>query len=244
MNTGPEPPSGRPKYSRWLTAAALPVAAGTAVITQRQDDSGLSLPVMLSGGPPYASHWVQQLADTEGNQQVLTADSMQHHHPALKPDHMFSALLRHELVKDLVCFYNKEDRKFSYVIQLGSDVCGYPRIVHGGLTAAIVDEAFGFLFYAMRHHSQLPYWAPAFTAHLEVNFKAKIQAGKLLLCETELESIEGRKFWMKATVRDCPDGKVYATAKALFVVPRTSRLVTDGVKYVMHRMFPSKVSLE
>ena len=53
-----------------------------------------------------------------------------------------------------------------------SDVCGYPRIVHGGLTAAIMDESFGFLFYAMRHHKQLPFWAPAFTAHLEVNFKA------------------------------------------------------------------------
>ena len=35
----------------------------------------------------------------------------------------FSALLRHELVKDLVCFYNKEDRKFSYVIQLGRCAC-------------------------------------------------------------------------------------------------------------------------
>ena len=72
----------------------------------------------------------------------------------------------------------------------------------------------------------------------------KIQAGKLLLCETELESIEGRKLWMRATVRDCPDGKVYATARALFVVPRTSRLINDGFKYVMHVLFPEKVSLE
>ena len=72
----------------------------------------------------------------------------------------------------------------------------------------------------------------------------KIQAGKLLLCETRVESMEGRKLWMKATVRDSPGGKVYATARALFVVPRTSRLITDGIKYAMHMMFPSKVSLE
>lgn len=52
-----------------------------------------------------------------------------------------------------------------------SDVCGYPRIVHGGLTAAIIDESFGFLFYALRRHKQLPFFGPAFTAHLEVSYK-------------------------------------------------------------------------
>lgn len=198
-----------------------------------------------------------------------------------------------------------------------SDVCGYPRIVHGGLTSAIVDEAFGFLMYALRHHKQLPFWAPAFTKHLEVDFKAvgscarqraplhqlqtclivrgntvhckqvsardcstlsipkwpfthgfswraacmslagadsyclcggmqKIQAGKLLLCETEVEQIDGRKLWMTATVRDSPgpNGKVYATARALFVVPRPTRLIHDATKYVMHMMFPDHVSIE
>ena len=36
----------------------------------------------------------------------------------------------------------------------------------------------------------------------------KIPAGRLLLCTTEVESCEGRKLWMKATVRDGPSGKV------------------------------------
>ena len=76
-----------------------------------------------------------------------------------------------------------------------SDVAGYPKIVHGGLTgacrpslrppgwtqlpdlalmsaAAILDETFGFLLYALKHHKQLPFWQPAFTAHLEVDYKA------------------------------------------------------------------------
>ena len=43
----------------------------------------------------------------------------------------FSALHRHEMVEDLICFYNADSRSLSYVIQLGSDVCGYPKIVHG-----------------------------------------------------------------------------------------------------------------
>ena len=30
----------------------------------------------------------------------------------------------------------------------------------------------GFLFYALKHHRQLPFWQPAYTAHLEVEYKA------------------------------------------------------------------------
>lgn len=37
--------------------------------------------------------------------------------------------------------------------------------------------------------------------HLEVAYKSKISAGRTVLCTTEVESIEGRKLWMKATVR-------------------------------------------
>ena len=88
--------------------------------------------------------WVHELAGS-GVQQVLTARTMQSH-SALKHDHLvraracaraalpptrlntrltdtprtqFSALLRHEVVKDLVCFYSEEKRKFSCVMQLG-----------------------------------------------------------------------------------------------------------------------------
>ena len=80
--------------------------------------------------------------------------------------------------------------------------------MHGGLTAAIIDESFGFLWLSLRGAGQLPFRGPAFTAHLEVDYKQKIPAGRLLLCTTEVESCEGRKLWMKATVRDGPTGKV------------------------------------
>ena len=72
----------------------------------------------------------------------------------------------------------------------------------------------------------------------------KIQAGRLLLCEVEVESMEGRKLWMKARVQDGPGGKVYATARALFVAPRTRTLIRDGIKLAMHKLFPSSASVE
>ena len=42
--------------------------------------------------------------------------------------------------------------------------------------------------------------------------------------------MEGRKLWMKSTVKDGPTGKVYATARALFVAPSSTRLAKDAVK--------------
>jgi len=50
-------------------------------------------------------------------------------------------------------------------------ICGYPRVLHGGFTSAYLDESLGLLFYALRQHGCLPFIGPAFTAHLEVDYK-------------------------------------------------------------------------
>lgn len=71
---------------------------------------------------------------------------------------------------------------------------------------------------------------------LEVSYKAKISAGRTVLCTTEVESAEGRKLWMRATVSDGPDGQVYATARALFVAPKPLKMVQDVGKYLLRRV--------
>jgi len=58
-------------------------------------------------------------------------------------DHMFAAFLGRGIVDDLTGYYNTEQQKFYAVVSLGREVCGFPRIVHGGLTAAIIDEVRG-----------------------------------------------------------------------------------------------------
>lgn len=66
---------------------------------------------------------------------------------------------------------------------------------------------------------------------LNVSYKAKIPAGSKVLCLANVESTEGRKLWMHAEMRDKPDGKVYATARALFVAPKTHKFLLDVIKY-------------
>ena len=41
------------------------------------------------------------------------------------------------------------------------------------------------------------------------------------------------------TIRDGPDGKVFATARALFVAPRTDRMIQDAASYILRRMIGS-----
>ena len=60
--------------------------------------------------------------------------------------------------------------------------------------------------WCLQEHKQLPFWGPAYTAHLEVDYKAKINAGSTILCTCSVESMEGRKVWMQATISDGPTG--------------------------------------
>jgi acyl-coenzyme A thioesterase PaaI-like protein len=48
-----------------------------------------------------------------------------------------------QMVQDMVCVYNDRSQQFHTIVRVGRDVCGYPKTVHGGLTAAIADETFG-----------------------------------------------------------------------------------------------------
>lgn len=61
------------------------------------------------------------------------------------------------------------------------DVCGYPQTVHGGLTAAIVDETLGGLGVCMWRSGALGFRPPAYTARLEVDYK-KVRRGRRRAC--------------------------------------------------------------
>ncbi len=44
----------------------------------------------------------------------------------------FSTLLQTGLLHDMLCLYNTEQRQFHTLVTLGPNVCGHPRITHGG----------------------------------------------------------------------------------------------------------------
>eukprot|EP01038_Epipyxis_sp_PR26KG_P004925 gene4925-6892_t len=96
------------------------------------------------------------------------------------------------------------------VIHFGDKINGYSHIVHGGITAMMIDNSFGWLFFALK----LPL---AVTANLNVNYRAPIRENSTILMKIKLESFEGRKMVMSAVVEDPKSNKVLADASSLFI---------------------------
>mmetsp|Transcript_20763 Transcript_20763/g.62538 ORF Transcript_20763/g.62538 Transcript_20763/m.62538 type:complete len:297 (+) Transcript_20763:187-1077(+) len=227
-----------------LRRAWLPLAAGAtgglacgsfaAYVTGVYQDSPVAtlLPAGDLAGtvPASAPSWVHAFAAREGLVQALNTESLRKHTGPMAADHWFSKLVHHGHLREMTMFYDPQQLKFFCILSLGSDICGFPNIVHGGLTAATFDETFGGLLFALKRQRKLPFWGPAFTAQLDITYRSKIAAGQSILCTAEVESIEGRKVWMRAIMSDGPGGKVYATARALFVAPKPHRLIKDVLR--------------
>jgi acyl-coenzyme A thioesterase PaaI-like protein len=141
----------------------------------------------------------------------------------------FETMLKSEQIREFRCFFDPSARRFHSVVALGKEVCGYPSTVHGGLTAAIVDETLGGLYTALLASGGLGLRLPGLTARLEVDYKRRLSAPSVIHVATEVESVEPRKVWMKATVTDGGD-TVYATARALFVAPNLGRAFVKGLQ--------------
>lgn len=138
----------------------------------------------------------------------------------LAADHLFLSLLEHHFIKDMTLLYNEGTKEVHNAMRLGMPVCGHPKIVHGGLTSAILDETFGALLFSMRKAGQAAFHR-VFTARLEVDYLAPLPAESTIICTAGVESFEGRKLWLRATVAGpSGSGVVYARSKSLFVIPR------------------------
>lgn len=53
----------------------------------------------------------------------------------------FTALLRHGLVGDLTCLYDRQAHTLHTLVALGKNVCGHGGLVHGGMSATVSAQA-------------------------------------------------------------------------------------------------------
>ena len=86
---------------------------------------------------------------------------------------------------------------------------GYADIVHGGMTALVLDELMGNLLWKLRH--------PGVTAELTVRFRRPVRVGQPLACEAWVakssRGMAGRVIWMEAEATPST-GMVMARATA------------------------------
>ncbi|GLI68036.1 hypothetical protein VaNZ11_012359 [Volvox africanus] len=205
--------------ARWGGSAVLFAGAAYALAqSNRASESGGTSDLSSDVIP-----WVRQLAETNGVEEVLSPGQQLRKHPVgklvVEQDHLFETMVASGQIKELRCFYDTRRRIFYSVAELGKEVCGFPQTVHGGLTAALVDETAGGLAVALWRAGDLGFRPPAYTARLEVDYKRKIPNGQIILISTEVEQLADRKVWLRAKVTN-GKGTVYATGRALFVAPR------------------------
>ena len=84
--------------------------------------------------------------------------------------------------------------------------------VHGGVIAAILDEAMSKAIHAGAHGAKIM----ALTRHMETEYLRPTPLGATLTLRGEQDRVEGRKHFCSGTLTDA-EGKLLARGKALFI---------------------------
>jgi len=140
---------------------------------------------------------------------------------ALHPQHLLTAgLSAAGQLSRWALFLSPDGRRLAARASLGGGaLCGHPGVAHGGLIAALVDDACGALFICGGRNG--------YTAALSVTYRKPVvlaAAGTRLRVDVRLEADEPsaskpgvRKVSLAAEVRSADGAELHASATALFI---------------------------
>ena len=110
---------------------------------------------------------------------------------------------------EFVVFYSKKDERTISIVFCGKHVEGPPGCVHGGATASIIDSTMGANLWRSGYFSV--------TANLNVNYRKFIPLEQVIVCESWVDRVEGRKIFVAAKVRSLDNKTVHAEATGLWI---------------------------
>lgn len=117
-----------------------------------------------------------------------------------------------------VVWSEKGGKSLVSISYLGTDLCGHPGIVHGGMLATMLDEGLARCCFAALPNKI------GMTANLNINYKAPAMAGQCVVLRATTTKVEGRKAWvegrLETLVAEGEKPVVLAEATALFIEPR------------------------
>lgn len=145
------------------------------------------------------------------SQHVLTIEE-QH-----RSNHLTRSTLAHAdmLGPNAIVINDDENGRLLAFYQLGHKIAGHAGIVHGGLSATILDECMGRACFPL-----LP-GRIAVTAKLELQFCSPIKLDSIILVRATTTKAEGRKAWVEATI-ETMEGELLVQATAIFIEPKWS----------------------
>ncbi|KAI3332165.1 adenylylsulfate kinase [Xylariaceae sp. AK1471] len=140
------------------------------------------------------------------------------------------------LVVPPLVFLEDNGKSLVSIAYLGSELCGHPGIIHGGLMATLLDEGLARCCFAALPHKV------GMTANLNINYRAPTKADSYVVLRATTTKVEGRKAWVEGRVETLVNkGEtpvVLAEATALFVSPKQAA-VPNTQKYSNITWHPS-----
>ena len=102
-------------------------------------------------------------------------------------------------------FGEKSQMKF----EVRNEYCGYPGLMHGGITGILFDEV---MFYAIARLG-----IQAVTLNINIDYKKPALAGNILISEAWIEKKDDKKIDVAAIITDSESGRIIAECKGRFL---------------------------
>ena len=111
------------------------------------------------------------------------------------------------------------------LMSLGSGLNGPANVLHGGVSATLMDEAIAVLSCSNKSRSDCPaaYAGNLLTAHLNVDFVKPVTTPQIVLVMAVYRKIEGRKVFMDLAMKD-GNGVMLAAAQSLAISSNSTRV--------------------
>lgn len=142
--------------------------------------------------------------------------------PGFEDALMSQTLKTHDTIPAFICFFpTPSDEKailteVKSFVTLGSLICGYPGISHGGIVATVLDEALSFISPGSRLRWQNQSAPPLMTAYLNTRYLRPITVPGTFLVKVWLVKVEGRKTFVEGCIEN-ESGERLAESNALFI---------------------------
>ncbi|XP_036129133.1 acyl-coenzyme A thioesterase THEM4 [Molossus molossus] len=110
---------------------------------------------------------------------------------------------------EYVMFYNDVEKRVVCVFEGGPYLQGMPGCLHGGAIATMIDATVGT--------SAMIAEGIVMTANLNINFKRPVPLCSVVLINSQLDKIEGRKLFISCNVQSVDEKTLYTEATSLFI---------------------------
>jgi acyl-coenzyme A thioesterase PaaI-like protein len=148
-------------------------------------------------------------------------------------------------IQDMKVYRSNDRKQLAVFITLGNKLSGHHQTLHGGITALLFDNAFGWAVYALPlEHPPMTF--KYLTAFLHVDYRAPASTDNhqyVILCDIDRVEKE-KKVFVKGSIIDVKTNEVIAHSNALFIAVKSEdeslrKMLLDTLECFEHDLHPS-----